>query len=92
MRNHLNVMARLAKVVEGNGTSRKLDAPDGGSRDPIVFTAGMWCWGLQMENLSSRMDSEVGSGGARNTGWFSVDFGRFRPWDGLDEMRKRAGV
>ncbi|PKI60083.1 hypothetical protein CRG98_019518 [Punica granatum] len=42
MRNPFNVMARLAKVVEGNGTSRKLDAPGGGSRDPIVFAAGMW--------------------------------------------------
>ncbi|PKI55404.1 hypothetical protein CRG98_024177 [Punica granatum] len=29
MRNPLNVMAQLAKVVEGNGTSKKLDAPDG---------------------------------------------------------------
>ncbi|PKI50779.1 hypothetical protein CRG98_028833 [Punica granatum] len=26
-----------------------------------------------------------GSGGYRNTGWFSDDFGRFWPWHGLDE-------
>ncbi|PKI52413.1 hypothetical protein CRG98_027194 [Punica granatum] len=26
----------------------------------------------------------VGYGGHRNTGWFSDDFGRFRPWQGLD--------
>ncbi|PKI78401.1 hypothetical protein CRG98_001222 [Punica granatum] len=40
VRNPLNVMARLAKVVEGNGTSGELGAPDGGSRDPTLFTAG----------------------------------------------------
>ncbi|PKI62209.1 hypothetical protein CRG98_017391 [Punica granatum] len=32
---------------------------------------------------SGSLDSlGVGSGGCRNTGWFSGDFGRFRPWQG----------
>ncbi|OWM63070.1 hypothetical protein CDL15_Pgr024635 [Punica granatum] len=60
MRNPLNVMARLAKVVEENGTSRKSDVSGEGSRDPIAFVAGTWCWGPQMENLNSEMNLERG--------------------------------
>ncbi|OWM76835.1 hypothetical protein CDL15_Pgr016482 [Punica granatum] len=56
VRNPWNVMARLAEVVGGNGTSGGSVCTARGSRDPNVLTAGTGCRKLQIENLSPEMD------------------------------------
>ncbi|PKI63569.1 hypothetical protein CRG98_016038 [Punica granatum] len=79
VRNPLNVMARLAEVVGGNGTTRRSRGRKWHvGRSPVSTARGLGT------RLHSRLE-RVGSGGYRNTGWFSDGFGRFRPWHGLNE-------